>query len=57
MKEKLQFDKKQEDRLQRSMAVYAKISADELQAHIDQAYLTLVDEVDLLWRQIIHADE
>ncbi len=56
MKEKLQFDKKQEDRLQRSMAVYAKISSDELQTHIDQAYLALVDEVDLLWRQIIHAD-
>ena len=77
-----------EDRLQRFMAVQAKISADKLQARIGQEYLILVDEVnglgivgrsymdapevdgkvylsddfdaepgDLIWVQIIHADE
>ena len=77
-----------EDRLQRFMAVQAKISTDKLQARIGQEYLILVDEVndlgivgrsymdapevdgkvylsddfnakpgDLIWVQIIHADE
>ena len=77
-----------EDRLQRFMAVQAKISADKLQARIGQEYLILVDEInglgivgrsymdapevdgkvylsddfdaepgDLIWVQIIHADE
>jgi len=77
-----------EDRLQRFMAVQAKISSDKLQARIGQEYLILVDEVndlgivgrsymdapevdgkvylsddfdaepgDLIWVQIIHADE
>lgn len=77
-----------ENRLQRFMAVQAKISADKLQARIGQEYLILVDEVnglgivgrsymdapevdgkvylsddfdaepgDLMWVQIIHADE
>jgi ribosomal protein S12 methylthiotransferase len=81
-------DEVMEDRLQRFMAVQAKISADKLQARIGQEYLILVDEVnglgivgrsymdapevdgkvylsddfdaepgDLLWVQIIHADE
>ena len=35
-----------EDRLQRFMAVQAKISADKLQARIGQEYLILVDEVN-----------
>jgi len=77
-----------EDRLQRFMAVQAKISSDKLQARIGQEYLILVDEInglgivgrsymdapevdgkvylsddfdaepgDLIWVQIIHADE
>ncbi len=77
-----------EERLQRFMAVQAKISAAKLQARIGQEYLVLVDEVndlgivgrsymdapeidgnvylsddfdaepgDLIWAQIIHADE
>ena len=81
-------DEVMEDRLQRFMAVQAKISADKLQARIGQEYLILVDEVnglgivgrsymdapevdgkvylsddfeaepgDLIWVQIIHADE
>ncbi|TPH13945.1 30S ribosomal protein S12 methylthiotransferase RimO [Litorilituus lipolyticus] len=37
-----------EDRLQRFMAVQAKISADKLQARIGQEYLILVDEVNEL---------
>ncbi|WP_057831579.1 30S ribosomal protein S12 methylthiotransferase RimO [Colwellia sp. TT2012] len=75
-------------RLQKFMAVQAKISADKLQARIGQEYLILIDEVnelgavgrsyadapevdgkvylsddfdakpgDLIWVQIIHADE
>ena len=35
-----------EDRLQRFMAVQAKISADKLQARIGQEYLIVVDEVN-----------
>ena len=81
-------DEVMEDRLQRFMAVQAKISADKLQARIGQEYLILVDEInglgivgrsymdapgfdskvylsddfeaepgDLIWVQIIHADE
>ncbi len=81
-------DEVMEERLQRFMAVQAKISADKLQARIGQEYLILVDEVnglgivgrsymdapevdgkvylsddfeaepgDLIWVQIIHADE
>ena len=77
-----------EERLQRFMAVQAKISSDKLQARIGQEYLILVDEInglgivgrsymdapevdgkvylsddfdaepgDLIWVQIIHADE
>ncbi len=38
-------DEVMEDRLQRFMAVQAKISADKLQARIGQEYLILVDEV------------
>jgi ribosomal protein S12 methylthiotransferase len=34
-----------EDRLQRFMAVQAKISADKLQTRIGQEYLILIDEV------------
>jgi ribosomal protein S12 methylthiotransferase len=81
-------DEVMEDRLQRFMAVQAKISSDKLQARIGQEYLILVDEInglgivgrsymdapevdgkvylsddfdaepgDLMWVQIIHADE
>jgi ribosomal protein S12 methylthiotransferase len=81
-------DEVMEDRLQRFMAVQAKISSDKLQARIGQEYLILIDEVnelgavgrsymdapevdgkvylsddydakpgDLMWVQIIHADE
>jgi len=39
-------DQVMEDRLQRFMAVQAKISADKLQARIGQEYLILVDEVN-----------
>jgi len=39
-------DKVMEDRLQRFMAVQAKISSDKLQARIGQEYLILVDEVN-----------
>jgi len=39
-------DEVMEDRLQRFMAVQAKISADKLQARIGQEYLILVDEVN-----------
>jgi ribosomal protein S12 methylthiotransferase len=38
-------DEVMEDRLQRFMAVQAKISADKLQARIGQEYLILIDEV------------
>jgi len=39
-------DEVMEDRLQRFMAVQAKISSDKLQARIGQEYLILVDEVN-----------
>ncbi|MDG1751537.1 MAG: 30S ribosomal protein S12 methylthiotransferase RimO, partial [Thalassotalea sp.] len=38
-------DEVMEDRLQRFMAVQAKISSDKLQARIGQEYLILIDEV------------
>ncbi len=41
-------DQVMEDRLQRFMAVQAKISADKLQARIGQEYLIVVDEVNEL---------
>ena len=41
-------DEVMEDRLQRFMAVQAKISSDKLQARIGQEYLVLVDEVNEL---------
>ncbi len=81
-------DEVMEERLQRFMAVQAKISSEKLQARIGQEYLILVDEInglgivgrsymdapevdgkvylsddfdaepgDLIWVQIIHADE